>query len=287
MHWIFTDNLSPFIWHTTFNAEAHPILARIALFIWHTNFNGSDLGIRWYGAAYLLGFVLVYLFYRAAALRHDIPGFEIADVDSLTIRVIAGVMLGGRLGFVLQHPVKLLHDPLFIFRIWEGGMAYFGGLAGVILAEWSFARMKHISILAFTDIMSVVAALGLGIGRIANFVNGELYGTLTHSDWGVIFQGGGPQPRHPSQLYECASHLLLFAILFYLAKRWRGRVRPGAISFLYLILYGVFRFFTDFYRQDDVYWMGISDGQWVSLAIAAGGAIALFAWSRQRGRSGA
>jgi len=261
-HLVFVDQLSPFV------------------FGLHAQLRGRELGIRWYGMAYLLGFLLMYLFYRRAAADGDVQGFVVDDVDNLAIRIVLGVMVGGRLGFVIQQPGRLLHDPLFLISIWEGGMAYFGGLTGVLIAVWSFARSRKISFLALTDVLAPVAALSLGIGRIANFINGELYGRPTGGDWGVVFPRGGSVPRHPSQLYESASHFLLFAVLMLLARRWRGKFSPGAISWTYLIGYGLLRAITDYWRDDDVYWGPLSDGQWFSLGIAVAGFVALYIWSR-------
>ena len=255
---------------------------RLSPFLVSTTIHGHVIGVRWYGLSYLLGFLFAYLFYRNAAARKSIEGFDQADVDSISIRIVLGVMVGGRLGFVVQHPVRLFHDPLFLIAIWEGGMAFFGGLAGVILAVLSFARQKRINVLALTDLAALPAALALGLGRIANFVNGELVGKPTHANWGVVFPLVDTQPRHPSQLYECAAHLLIFGILAWLYYRWLGKVRPGAISFLFLILYGLTRMITDFWRQDDVYWGPLSDGQWFSLAIAVAGALALWAWAKRK-----
>ena len=264
MHFIIKDQFSPFLVHGR---------------LW-----GLDVGIRWYGLAYLFGFVAMYLFFRKAANRSEVEGFRPEHLDNLALRIIVGVLVGGRVGFVVQHPETLLHHPLFLISIWNGGMAYFGGLAGAILAIWSFAWQYRISFLAMTDVCAMPAALALGVGRIANFVNGELYGKPTFSNWGVIFQktGGGPLPRHPSQLYECVSHLVLFAILVFAYRRWHGKIRPGAVSFVYLIGYGLFRVITDFYRQDDVYWGPLSDGQWFSLGVALAGAISLYFNQRRR-----
>lgn len=256
----------------------HIYIDRLSPFVWHTSIHGSEFGIRWYGLAYLASFALMYFFFRRAALRGDIPGLDIPEVDNLAIRIIAGVMIGGRLGYVVQHLDILIHDPVFLIRIWGGGMAFFGGLAGVIIAIWTFARKHQFNYLALTDVCALPAALGLGIGRIANFVNGELFGKPTHANWGVIFPRTDFVARHPSQLYESATHFLLFAILFFLYPRWVRRGRPGFISFLFLLGYGLLRFLTDFYRQDDTYWSIFSDGQWFSLGVAAGGAICLYRW---------
>jgi phosphatidylglycerol---prolipoprotein diacylglyceryl transferase len=253
---------------------------RLSPFLWHTMIAGHEIGIRWYGLAYLLSFVLAYWFFRQAALRGAIPGLKVSDVDILTMYIVAGVMVGGRLGFVLQHPRRLLADPIFLIAIWEGGMAFFGGLLGVILAGLIFARQRGVNYLALTDVAALPALLGLCLGRIANFVNGELYGRPTGSHWGVVFPSADMQPRHPSQLYESASHLLLFVILLGLSNRWQGKVRSGGISYIFLLGYGILRFITDFWRQDDTYWGPFSDGQWFSLAVAVAGLISFLHWRR-------
>lgn len=282
------------------------VVDRLSPFLWHTQFHGHDIGLRWYGLSYLLGFVLAYLFFRRAAARAEVAGFGPDDVEPLVVRLVIGVMVGGRVGFVVQHPIHLLHDPLFLIAIWQGGMAFFGGLAGVMIGIWSYARQKKISFIALTDVCAQPAALALGIGRIANFANGELVGRPTGHPlsaaqlsglaeyahgmtptppagvgWGFIFPNVDAVPRHPSQLYECVAHLLLFLALFLLYQKWVRKIRPGAISYLFLIGYGATRFITDFWRQDDTYWGPFSDGQWFSLLIALGGVVALWVWRRQ------
>lgn len=241
---------------------------RLSPFLFQTRLFGHVLGVRWYGLAYAAGFLLTLLYLRAAARRDPRLGGEV--LERLAAGIPVGVVLGGRLGFIAQHPHELFADPLFVFRVWEGGMAFFGGLAGVLLAALWVARRHRLAFLAVTDIFVFPAALGLGIGRVANFVNGELVGRPTGGHWGVIFPGVDLVPRHPSQLYESASHLLLFGTLVWVGRRHarQGFQVPGRLSFLFLALYGSFRFLTDFFRDDDTYWGPISDGQWVSLLVA-------------------
>ncbi len=257
MH-IFVDNLSPF-------------LVSIQLF-------GHRLGLRWYGLAYAFGFLLTFIYFREALRQKAVAGFSREALESLVIAVPLGVVVGGRLGFVAQHPHELLNSPLFVFRLWEGGMAFFGGLAGTMLAIFWVMRRYRLSFLSLTDVAAFPAALGLAFGRIANFVNGELAGKPTNARWGVIFPGVDHLPRHPSQLYEAASHFLLFSIL--VCVRWRfpawASAAKGRLSFLFLTLYGSFRFLTDFFRDDDTYWGPFSNGQWVSLLISLAGFIALW-----------
>lgn len=259
---IFVDRFSPF------------------LVQWH--WLGHTLGVRWYGLSYALGFLLTFLYFRRAAQRGTIPGFDGEALERLTVAVPVGVVLGGRLGFVVQHPHELLRDPLFVVRVWEGGMAFFGGLSGVLLAFWWTARRYGMPILALSDVGVFPAALGLAFGRIANFFNGELVGRPTNGRWGVVFPQVDGVPRHPSQLYESASHFLMFGLLVVTARCCPGWVgaRHGRLSSLFLALYGFFRFLTDFFRDDDTYWGPLSDGQWFSLLVCLIGLIGLFALGR-------
>ena len=260
-------------------------VANLSPFVFQLHWLGHTLSVRWYGMAYALGFLLTFLYFRGAARRGTIPGFDAAALERLTLAVPAGVMVGGRLGFVVQHPHELLRDPLFVLRVWEGGMAFFGGLAGCLLALGWVARSIGGRMSALTDIAVFPAALGLGFGRIANFVNGELVGRPTQGRWGVIFPQVDGLPRYPSQLFESVSEFLMFGVLVLVSRRcpeW-VRARSGRLSFLFLALYGGLRFVTDFYRDDDTYWGPLSDGQWFSLLVCVIGLIGLAAFRRKVG----
>jgi phosphatidylglycerol:prolipoprotein diacylglycerol transferase len=269
MHLLYTHHLSPYVFAV--------------------RSGGHTLGIRWYGLAYVFGFLLTFWYFRDAQRKKTIPGLSEEALENLLGAVVLGVLLGGRLGFVVQHPRELLADPLMVFRVWEGGMAFFGGLAGVAIALCLVARRYKLSLLALSDIAVFPAALGLAVGRIANFVNAELVGRPTGGHWGVIFPTVDNLPRHPSQLYESASHFLLFGILVLVAHQWpawSGRVH-GRLTALFLALYGLFRFVTDFYRADDMFLGPFSYGQWASLLVAVIGAVWLWRLRRRPLTTGA
>ena len=250
LHFVYHHNLSPFLFQTQ-------------LF-------GQAVGVRWYGLAYVLGLWMAFFAFQQAERRGFLPGLHAEAQSRMIVALGVGVLGGGRLGYVLQHPARLMSDPLFFFRIWDGGMAFFGGLAGVILALAWTARRYRLAFWSLADVAAFPAAFGLGMGRIANFVNGELWGRPTASTWGVIFPRADSLPRHPSQLYEAASHFLLFGILLWLLQ-YRPqlmRERPGVLAALFMALYGVLRFLTDFYRDDDTYFGPFSSGQWASLVVA-------------------
>ncbi len=239
-------------------------------FLWSFQFHGHPVGVRWYGLAYLLGFVLGYTVLRCAALRGEIHNLTEGVLERLVMALIAGVVLGGRLGFVAQNIGAWRADPLFPFKFWGGGMAFFGGLSGVLLAVlWAVWRYK-LRFWQVTDALTFPSALGLGFGRLANFVNGELVGAPTNGKWGVVFPKVDALPRHPSQLYEAASHFALWALLLFLAHRRRfwAYGRAGRLSLVFLSFYGFARFLTDFFRADDTYWGPFSSGQWASLLVA-------------------
>jgi phosphatidylglycerol:prolipoprotein diacylglycerol transferase len=239
-------------------------------FVFQISVSGHPVGVRWYGLAYVVGFILAYFYFRRATLEKKEGGITEEALPDLVVALVFGVMLGGRIGFVAQHIPKFIADPLFLFRIWEGGMAFFGGLAGVVLAFLWVAKRHQLKLTALTDTAAFPAALGLGIGRIANFINAELVGKPTGGDWGVIFPNVDNVPRHPSQLYESVSHFVLFAVLALTLRLKPGwaQARTGRLSWLFLTVYGFLRFLTDFYRDDDTSIGPFSTGQWASLVIA-------------------
>ncbi|PQV62691.1 Prolipoprotein diacylglyceryl transferase [Abditibacterium utsteinense] len=246
---IWTHNLSPFL----------------LSFQW----NGQTVGLRWYGLAYVASFALGYWMLRRAVWRGEITHLSERALEHLVGALVLGVVVGGRLGYVMQNLDVWRADPLFPFKVWGGGMAFFGGISGVILAVIWAVRRYDLKFWQVTDALTFPAALGLGIGRVANFINGELVGSPTNGKWGVIFPKVDALPRHPSQLYEAASHFMLWAILLFLIKR-RGdwaRQKAGRLSLVFLSFYGFARFFTDFFRTDETYFGPFSSGQWASLAV--------------------
>jgi phosphatidylglycerol:prolipoprotein diacylglycerol transferase len=249
---------------------------RLSPYLFHFSIYGHELGVHWYGLAYVLGFVLAYTYFHGAVQKKRISGLDEDSLYELTISVAFGVLLGGRIGFVVQHLHELITDPLWALRIWEGGMAFFGGLAGVLIAIFWIGRQRHIGFLALNDVAVFPASLGLAIGRIANFINGELVGKPTRANFGVIFPNVDLLPRYPSQLFEGAATFLLFLSMIVLRRVPWISARPGRLGSFFLIIYGLLRFATDFYRDDATYWGPISDGQWFSLLIAVIGCVILY-----------
>ncbi len=249
---------------------------------------GDHFGIRYYGLSYLLGFVAAaWLFYRYwRAGRSPLPPEKISD---LMIALVIGVMVGGRLGsFLLYHPEQLWSDPLSFFRVWEGGMASHGGMVGVALAVAWFARVQKMRFTTLTDLIVSAAPIGLFFGRIANFINGELWGKPTRVPWAVIFPNSPPplMPRHPSQLYEAGLEGLV--LLAYMQWRfWRSEVvvrQPGRLSGEFLVAYAVLRAIGEVFREPDVdvtLIAGLSRGTFYSIFLVIAG-LGLIAWSSRR-----
>lgn len=214
-------------------------------------FHLGPLQVRWYGLMYVLGFVATLLL-----VRHQIRKYDLRDLDrhseNLNIVLILSLIVGGRLGYVLFYNFSyFLQHPLEIPATWHGGMSFHGALIGLLAGGWLFCRKNRLDFLQAADIYVVTVPIGLGLGRIGNFINAELYGRVTDAPWGMVFPGGGPLPRHPSQLYECLLEgLLLFVILWTLKDRMR-RWPSGVMLSLFLILYGMFRFLAELFREPD------------------------------------
>lgn len=248
-------------------------------------FHVGPLSVRWYGLMYLLGFGAAYVLIRHLSRLRNLD-LSRDGVSDLLFYGVLGVVLGGRLGYVLfYNPLQYLSRPLEVFAVWQGGMSFHGGLLGVIIAVVIFCRRRKLPILLTGDILTTSATIGLGLGRIGNFINGELWGRTTDLPWGMIFPGGGPLPRHPSQLYEAALEgLLLFIILYSLHRR---RVAEGIPFFCFFIGYGLFRFLIEFVRQPDVHlgflWGGATMGQLLSLPMILFGLAGCFYLYRLRG----
>lgn len=226
-------------------AIAFPSLDPVAMTV-------GPLVIRWYAVAYLIGFIIAWR-YSMALARQNPKGPAPECYDDFMSWGIVGTVLGGRLGYVLFYQSDYyLAQPLEAIKIWHGGMSFHGGMLGVILAAYLFVRSKKMSFFAFSDLLAVVTPIGLFFGRIANFINGELFGRETDVPWAMIFPRGGGSLRHPSQLYEAALEgILLFIILLLLSRSQKIRDRHGFISGSFLVGYGVFRFIVEFFREPD------------------------------------
>ncbi len=212
--------------------------------------------VRWYSLAYIFGLIGAWLLARKMS-KASSSVFTVLKIDDFLIWATIGIVVGGRLGYVLFYNLRYFMEfPLQIFEIWNGGMSFHGGLIGVIIATLLFSYKKQIPLFVMGDILTAVAPIGLFLGRLANFVNGELYGRFTQSvPWAMIFPDGSNQPRHPSQLYEAfAEGLLLFIILngiWCFIPKFRNR--HGFITGLFFILYGTFRFILEFFREPDAH----------------------------------
>lgn len=242
----------------------------------------DGFGIRWYALAYIGGLLLGYWILRQEALRPNTP-MSVEAVDSLLNHVLLGVILGGRLGYVVFYdPTFFLANPVDIFKVWQGGMAFHGGLLGVTVAMWLFSRKKHLSVLAVSDRVAMVTPIGLCLGRISNFINAELQGRVTDVPWAVVFAEGDGLARHPSQLYEAGLEgLFLGMIMIYGYRRgWLGHA--GRMTATLLCGYGAARFMIEFVREPDpqlgVLFGLVTMGQALCLPMLAAGTYLL--WRR-------
>lgn len=235
----------------------------------------GPVAIHWYGLMYLLAFALVYGLGRYRLVRNPAAIMTPKGLEDLIFYSVLGVVLGGRLGYVLFYkPDYYLQHPLEIAYLWQGGMSFHGGLIGVIVVMLLFARKKGLPFLAVSDFIAPLIPLGLGAGRLGNFINGELWGRPSDVPWAMVFpQSGDNLPRHPSQLYELGLEgLLLFAVLWIYSRKPRPL---GRVSALFLMGYGALRFAVEFTREPDNFLGllagGMSMGQWLSLPMFLAG----------------
>jgi phosphatidylglycerol---prolipoprotein diacylglyceryl transferase len=252
----------------------------------------GPLAIHWYGIMYGLAFLIGYYLMRRRVRSEPYsrePAWSVDDVSSMIFYVIAGVMLGGRLGYVLIYkPTYYATHPLDIVKLWDGGMSFHGGAIGVILALWLFARREHRPFLQVSDLVVPMVPIGLGLGRIGNFINGELWGRPADPSlpWAMVFPQVDSTPRHPSQLYE----FLLEGVLLFVLLALYDRRRPpmGCLSSAFLVGYGVVRFIAEHFREPDSFLgllgLGLSMGQWLCIPMVLAGA-ALWWWSLRRARA--
>ena len=276
--------------------DISPVLVEIPL-------GFTTLPIRWYALAYIVGIVIGYLLFRRAIDRPhlwkgDTPPMDRARLEDLLTWMIFGVILGGRMGYVLFYGEgQFIDDPMAILRVWEGGMSFHGGFLGVILAGALFARRHNVPPGKLADGLAIATPAGLFLGRIANFINAELWGRQTDLPWGVIFPGRAAQDcpevqglcaRHPSQLYEAGLEgLVLGALILWLAFRWNWLKTPWALTGIFIAGYGASRFFVEYFRQADPQFItpenplghvlpGLSMGQLLSLPMVLLGLALLF-----------
>ena len=238
----------------------------------------GPLQIRWYGVMYILAFLASYFLVKYQ-IRKKRLNIDINTVNDLFLFLIIGLIIGARLGYVVFYnlPFYLSH-PLKLFAIWEGGMSFHGGLIGIIFSGFIFVKKHKASFWEFADLISVTAPIGLGLGRLGNFINAELYGRVTNLPWGMIFPSGGVLPRHPSQLYEFfLEGILLFAILWWIKD---FPFKKGTLFCLFLILYSILRFSIEFFREPDpqlgLLFSFITMGQILSIFMCISGLILLY-----------
>lgn len=246
----------------------------------------GPIAIRWYGLAFLVGILSGVMLARRYARRYPVFGLSARTFEDYGLWVTAGVIVGGRLGSVLLYNLEYyVQRPLEIFMLNQGGMSFHGGLAGVVLATVLCAWKNKISMLALGDIAACAAPIGIFLVRVANFINGELWGRVTEAPWGVIFPGAGPEARHPSQLYEAALEgALLFVVLNLLIRNTWVRARAGLLSGLFLVGYGVIRFLIEYTREPDAdLILGLTRGQFYSLPMLVLGLV--FVWRSLSGAS--
>ena len=250
----------------------------------------GPLALRWYGLAYIAGLVLGWQYCKALTARTPDDALSRAAFDDFLLWATLGVLLGGRLGYVVFYqPGHFLEHPAQAVMLWQGGMSFHGGLLGVVAAIVLFARKRGLRLLAFADIIACAAPIGLFFGRVANFINGELWGRPAPDvPWAMVFPTGGPIARHPSQLYEALLEgVVLFAVLFLMQRRgWLAS--PGVATGIFVAGYGVARFIVEFFRAPDPFLgylaLGATMGQLLSLPMILAGA-GLIAWGVRRERA--
>jgi phosphatidylglycerol---prolipoprotein diacylglyceryl transferase len=250
----------------------------------------GPLAVRWYALAYIVGIIAGWIYARAIIASPKLWGgpapLTVADYDDFIVWITLGIILGGRIGYVLFYNFPhFIQHPIEIFQLWNGGMSFHGGVLGSVLATVLFALRRGISILSLGDVTLAVTPIGLFLGRIANFINGELWGRATDVYWAMVFPNaplspdGQPVPRHPSQLYEAALEgLLLLAVLGVLI-RCGALKRPGLVSSSFAVGYGVLRIFCEFFREPDAQlgflWGGLTMGMLLSIPLILAGVIGL------------
>jgi len=243
-------------------------------------FSIGPLAVRWYALAYIVGIIAGWFYARAIIASERSWGgpapLTVVDFDDFVIWITLGIILGGRIGYVLFYNLPhFAQHPLQIFELWNGGMSFHGGVLGCLVAIYAFARRRRIPILSLGDVTTAVAPIGLFLGRLANFINGELWGRPTDVPWAMIFPNGGPLPRHPSQLYEATLEGIVLFIVLALMVRAGALKRPGLVSGVFLLGYGIARVICELFREPDVQlgflWGGLTMGMILCIPLMLGG----------------
>lgn len=251
-------------------------------------FEIGPLVIRWYALAYVVGIVLAQYYVCWLDRTFHTPILSQKAQDDMILYGVLGIVLGGRIGYVLFYNLPhYLDHPQDILAVWQGGMSFHGGLLGILIAFYFFARRHAVRWLALMDLFACATPMGLFLGRLANFVNGELYGRVTESAWGMVFPNGGELPRYPSQLFEAGLEgLALFVVLWLLVTRTRALHYTGLLGGVFIGGYGIARFIVEFFREPDAQLgylaLGLSMGQWLCVPM-----IGLGAWLVLRSRRAA
>ncbi len=241
-------------------------------------FTLGPLKVHWYGIMYLFGFVMAWLLASWRARKPN-SGWTTEQVSDLIFYAALGVILGGRIGYMLFYDLPgFLHNPLVILRVWDGGMSFHGGMLGVFIALWLYSVKLKRSVWDLTDFAVPLVPIGLAAGRLGNFINGELWGRVTDVPWAMVFPNAGPLPRHPSQIYEfLLEGVFLFIVLWVFSRKSRPRF---AVTAVFLLGYGCVRFFCEFYRMPDpqlgyLAWGWLTMGQILSFPMIVAGVVAL------------
>lgn len=247
-------------------------------------FDIGPLAVHWYGIMYLFAFGVAWglAYYRRNRVQ---PRWDTESISDLVFYSALGAIIGGRVGYtLLYNTANFIASPIVMFRVWDGGMSFHGGMFGVAIATFVFARVKKRHWCDVIDFVTPLVPIGLGLGRLGNFINGELMGRISGLPWAMIYPNGGVLPRHPSPLYECLLEgVVLFIILWVFSSRRRPRF---AVTSLFLILYGLFRFILEFFRQPDpqlgfIAWHWLTMGQILSFPMMLVGCITMY-WTYAR-----
>jgi phosphatidylglycerol---prolipoprotein diacylglyceryl transferase len=233
----------------------------------------GPVAIKWYGLAYVVGILLGWLYARKIVStprlwRNDTPAMTVIDIDDFVLWAAAGIVLGGRLGYILFYDfAQFAANPVSIFEIWHGGMSFHGGITGTVIAMILFARRRGFSAWSLFDVVATVCVTGLFFGRIANFINGELWGRLTDVPWGVVFPGQDPFARHPSQLYEAGLEGFVTGLILAYLVFVRGKLKePGFVAGAFVSLYALSRIAVEFVRVPDAQ-LGYLFGGWLTMGM--------------------